>query len=495
MPLKNKEYFLFSLLFSIIISIKEDSMIVFPFKTIPIPTLANYQRDKNYDGINRTLIKNYNSSIFFDDHYIFRLLSPVKIGTPEQDIISFINTYHNNLLIGELYGIPNRIFPENFYKGYQYNKSSSFINNTSQNNNSISDEPNIFIGQENLYLFTKINDIKENKYTNFSNIKFKIENKVKYENNILFGLTIGLILDDKNYETNFMKQIHDRNIISSYLISFEYINENEGLLIIGKYPHQYLPEKYKEDQYKSFYSYQPKTMYLTNFDIEFDEIYSFVNNEKNVIQKRPKGNLFLNSALIVGTKEYMEFIIENFFDKYLNNNICEKNITNTAFYDFITFSCYDDKNTYINKFPNLYFGISSQNLTFEFTYKDLFKKINDKYYFLIIFEQNGEGAWRIGKPFYLKYTFVYNGDAKTIGFYQRKIENQKEEKGTDSDNNNFHFELNTLTIIIIIISLLVFIFLVIIIAYYFGKKCNISRKKHANELDDNFEYVSSFPSS
>lgn len=66
-----------------------------------------------------------------------------------------------------------------------------------------------------------------------------------------------------------MRQIHDRKIISSYLISFEYTQKDEGMIIIGKYPHELLPEKYSENQFKSFYSFQPSTMYLTNFIIEY----------------------------------------------------------------------------------------------------------------------------------------------------------------------------------------------------------------------------------
>ena len=55
-------------------------------------------------------------------------------------------------------------------------------------------------------------------------------------------MNIGLSLDEYNFEINFMKQMHDRNIISSYIISFEFKNENEGLIIIGKYLHELFPE-------------------------------------------------------------------------------------------------------------------------------------------------------------------------------------------------------------------------------------------------------------
>ena len=79
--------------------------------------------------------------------------------------------------------------------------------------------------------------------TCFSDFIFTIEKNIKNNNNSLYGLILGLKLDDTDYETNFLKQINNRKIISSYLISFEFTKENEGLLIIGKYPHEYLSEK------------------------------------------------------------------------------------------------------------------------------------------------------------------------------------------------------------------------------------------------------------
>ena len=85
---------------------------------------------------------------------------------------------------------------------------------------------------------------------------------------------------------------------------------------------------------------------------------------------------------------------------------------------------------------------------------------------------------------------VYNGDTKTIGFYQKK---NNEQKNNDKNNNNWKIELNFIKIVVIIILFLIFISSVIIISYYFGKKCNLKRKKHANELDDNYEYTSPLP--
>lgn len=294
-----------------------------------------------------------------------------------------------------------------------------------------------------------------------------------------------------------MKQIRDRNIISSYIISFEYLNDNEGLIVLGKYLHECFPEKYKEINYKSFYSYQPRTMFLTNFVINFDEIYSYNNKEKYFLQKTTRTNIILNIGVIIGTNEYMQFIMNNYFNKYINNNnTCEMNFTSDDFFNsFIILACNDNQNFNIKEFPPLIFYIKSENITFEFTYKDLFKKIDDKYYFLIIFEKYVTGYWRFGKPFYKKYTFVYNGDAKTIGFYLDKNSSddhndKNQNKNKENNDKNWKLELNTLKIIIIFVLLLIVISLVITISYFAGKKCNEKRRKYANELDDdNFEYT------
>ena len=481
MSLFNKSFIILFSLFPIIISIDNDTIIIFPFKIISKINGTNLN--------NVTLVKNYNSSIFYLQHYIYKILSFIKMGNPPQDVIAYIKPQSDSLLIGEL-EISNNIYSNYFYKGYQYNASSSFINISYQNNSNNEDLPTTFLGQENLYLYTKFNNIKENIYSLIYHCNFKIENQIIYNKNNIYGLNIGLSLDEYNFETNFMKQMHDRNIISSYIISFEFKNENEGIIIIGKYLHELFPEKYSQNQFKSFYSHQPRTMYLTNFIIEFNEIYSYKNNEKFYLQKSTKSNIILNSGVIIGTNEYMQFINNNFFSKYYKDNICELYSTGESFDSFIIFSCDDDKRFKLEEFPSLNFNIKSENLTFEFTYNDLFKKINNRYYFLIIFERSMSGYWRFGTPLYLKYSFVYNGDAKTIGFYQKK---NNEEKSNDKNNNNWKIELNFIKIVVIIILFLIFISSVIIISYYFGKKCNFKKKKHANELDDNYDYSSPLP--
>ena len=120
------------------------------------------------------------------------------------------------------------------------------------------------------------------------------------------------------------------------------------------------------------------------------------------------------------------------------------------------------------------------------------KKIKDK---------TDKDIWYLGQPFYKKYPFTINLDAKTIGFYldkkdiQKKINDtknnvdKKNKKGNDKiimkDNNT-----KIKSILIKIVEILAVIGF-IILAYFIGMKVKEGRKKRANELkDDSYEYIS-----
>ena len=464
------------------------SIVIFPFKSIPSPYLIDYKKDKNKNTSN--------SSEFFDNNYIFKLLTVLKLGTPPQDIISPIELYSDyfsikNIQEKELYkDIINN-------KGYKYEESLSFQNIS---NYSIQD----YIGEDDLYLYTNINDIKLNKFLCLHNIKFDINilniKKSNNKNNKYYTLSIGMNLNDENL-SNFMGQIYNRNYINSFIFSFIYNDEKndnndiikgyDGMIVIGNYPHKILPEKYKDTNYVSFYSNQPKIMFLTNFYLSFDEIIMSYNDNK-IINKKDRAILCLNSGLILGTEEYRDFVEQNFFEKYYKLNICDKYITKTdSIEDFIIISCNYNIHDILKSegFPILYFHMKSKNIIFEFSYQDLFKKVKNKYYFLIAFETKNKGIWRLGKPFLSKYSFVYNGEAKTIGFYQHIKNDSNTDDNIKNNNDNGLLKLGFKNIFIFIILLIIFIALIAFISFRYGKKINFVRKKLANELnDDDFEY-------
>ena len=488
MILKNGIFFQLYIIF-INFYFYNSSSIIFPFKIISSPYLTGYRSDKN--NYNNKEI--YNSTQFFNDHYIFKLLTLIQIGSPPINLISQLELYQDSFLIKNYPEVNFEIFNEIKNKGYQYQNSIAFRNLSNIINSNNDNNQNIC--EDDLFLFTNINDIKENKYTCFHNIKLELKkSNPNHNNNIIYNsLFFGLSLDSDNSLTNFIRQIYSKKIISSLIISFEYnINEiskeYDGIIILGNYPHQIMPEKYREEDLISFYSNQPNVMFITNFYICLDEI-SSINKDmtKNIFDNK-RTILQLNSDLILGTVEYLSFIEKNFFKKYYELNICNKYITKTNFIsDFMIISCEINNELNLSEFPKLNFYMKTENLTFEFTYEDLFMNLKNKYYFLIVFETNNL-IWRLGKPLFSKYTFVYNGEAKTIGFYKNKkiynntiIDNKKE---------NVKLEINTGKIILFCAVFVLFIFLIIFISFRFGKKYNNNnRKKFANELDDdNYEY-------
>lgn len=109
------------------------------------------------------------------------------------------------------------------------------------------------------------------------------------------------------------------------------------------------------------------------------------------------------------------------------------------------------------------------NFTFEIDLKDLFYKLNDMKYFLIIFNNFNPYDWKLGLPFFQKYNFVFDIDKKTIGLYKRK-----------GGNFSFSFSFFIYCILILIIICMGYF-----IYYLLSHK---PRKRRANELEDNFEY-------
>ena len=114
-------------------------------------------------------------------------------------------------------------------------------------------------------------------------------------------------------------------------------------------------------------------------------------------------------------------------------------------------------------------------------------------------DKTDKDIWYLGEPFYKKYPFTINLDAKTIGFYLDKHDYYNKNNNTKGiDNNNKGnddkiIEDNNSKVKKILITIIEIIFCValIIIAYFIGMKVKEGRKKRANELkDESYEYIS-----
>ena len=225
------------------------------------------------------------------------------------------------------------------------------------------------------------------------------------------------------------------------------------------------------------------------WELKFNKIF-FKDNSNNKEQKINDNNAYLDPSnyLIYSPKEYFELIIENFFQKYIDEDNCYLNY----FEEYISINCDKSEKFSINeikKFPSIFFEHINLDYTFELSYKDLFVEKNNVYWFLIVSDSMFYTSdWTLGNIFMRKYQFIFNLDTKEIGFYNPKLE--KKSNNNNGNNNikkeNKAYKITNIILIAILIIILVGIGIFIKIKFYTKN----SKKKRANELDDDYEYVS-----
>ena len=240
--------------------------------------------------------------------------------------------------------------------------------------------------------------------------------------------------------------------------------------------------------------------------LKFDKIYTKVNDigikdeeiNKNFTefkQENRDASIIATHPYIRGIDEYFEYINETFFNDLVEKKICHYNnlINNELYYSYIC----DSKSEYfmdcLNKsFPDLVFEHKDFEMNFTLTKNDLFayNSFNDSdtnLYFLIINyvkKPHYYVTWSLGIPFLKKYRLSFNYDSKMIGFYKNDGKNIEK---NNKDENGFNFFESNIFKIFIIIILVIIIF---ILGMLFQKNLQRTRKKKANELDDNYEYES-----
>jgi hypothetical protein len=281
-----------------------------------------------------------------------------------------------------------------------------------------------------------------------------------------FGLQIP-----KQKKFNFFNNLKNVNAISSYIWYLKYISDSEGYLAIGQYPPEYTNRKEVLKRANALpCQNENQNAYLCWFlrfnDIKFGDIK--VNRDRTA-------EITPELGFIVGTLEYKIKIEENYFCNILKDK-CKQILSENNYYYY---EC--DKNTDVSSFKELVFSHQEFMYDFVLTKDDLFKVYGDKLYFLIVFDQYtyyGKN-WKLGKPFIIKYNFIYDTDNKLILFYNNK------ELNDNSNNNNpqgsnliYWIIIGFLVLCVIVMIVLVFIKIVI-----------KPKKKKADELTDDFEYT------
>ena len=435
-------------------------------------------------------INNNNLSNIFHSKELY---TEVLIGDPPQCINLNINTE------SFIYYIQPDLCYDNSPSFYNYSLSKSF--------HIIISEDDIFnyndgVYSSDLFSFYNSTDLRTNITRKDFEFFYSLYRYKNYKN--ICGIA-GFGLKHRNADTDidtFINSLKSKGLIKDYFWTYEYFDKEEnkiinfpqinnkyiidnydGLIIIGNYSNEYDPIYYDKNSYISTLAVERETN--LKWDLVFHKIYCIYNEEISII-KDIHADLSINYDYIISTKEYFEKLILPFFNLYLEKQICKINEIKKNAYMYEVIYC--DKKLFtiqdIKKFPTIYFYHHNFNYTFEITYNELFKEINNNIYFLILKNIGTFNAnfWKLGKIFLNKYHFSFNQDSKMIIFYNKM--KPKNNFINDTENgiiNKIKFNINYIWIIICIICL--------IAGIYIGNKIIIrNRKLRANELQDEYDY-------
>ena len=538
------------------------SVIVFPFK------IRENDAKTFASPINQTQIPILKYMYHILNDYEF--VSDIEVGTPRQKVELLFN--FNNEFLTLLY---HRTSP----KPYYYNLSSTYKEIKIYDKEcplKVSESTTI---KETLFM--------KNKFYNNLNDFLSSKDEISHEFVIIFSkhlptlkhvvtyqfvdsnaVRIGLQVNAKYNEDHgiykpFINEMKEQGYIENYLHFIYFFDEYEenlyakdnnntydGLIVLGKYPHELLPNKYDIKNLfwtNTFLTYTK----ITNkeniiWGFKFNQVYIDYGNNKKENFEYLRGIFDFNVDYIFPPYQYYE-TIKNFFRPlrkicFIDTNARLINKDDNA-YRMVYCDYEEFGKKYLKTFPKLVFKIDDFNETFEFTYKDLFKPIYDnKYYLFLIFTgrfwraseiiiQPPSYPWTLGKIFFKKYQFVFDALNKKVGYYKNKntknneepiveinknIENQKEEienkqKDEDKGNNkkNNYTDLlkiqkpikkdniiinkkdssiiDSTFIVIFGVVLSIIIALIVGICYEY-KFTKKERKRRPNELIDDVEY-------
>ena len=465
---------------SFVYSYLNNKTVVLPFSKLSVSNIAN----------NNEIEKIISGMISYN------IYTKIEIGTPPQTVAHFIEPTANFFeykFKSISYINDSSLDYENIYKSkqnffYSENSSSTFHNH--------SDDPRAY---------TDIIYFNESIKTNISFVIYYFNRPEKYKTGCI-GLSAPIEfydLDerDRNY---FIYQLKRLQLIEDYIWTVRYENKDLnynfkdddiiGKIIFGKYPHKYNPDIYNEDELIQIYS-RTGSFFQGFWTLSINQV-KLNLTDSSCIEENSTLEFNIMSSYLIGTKNYQTKIESKFFYDLINQKKCKKEYIKESINEkseYTIYSCDNNKDVYdnyIKKIPELYFVRSINEIYFMFFYKDLFKLINNRWYFMIIFNEQGNentNKWIMGEVFLRKYVTSFNIDAKTLIFYKNQINSKN---GESQKDNEEEAGINiSLRIIIEIVMGLVIILLVILLIYKISQK---TRKKRANELVDNdFEYTSS----
>ena len=360
------------------------------------------------------------------------------------------------------------------------------------------------------YYFNNFKDWKI-VFDDFEDIKlnFNLATSIQFEEPGSLGLQIEEKISSVQYTPSFLVQLKRNRIINNYKWFIYYGGEKEkDYIVFGCLPHEFIiPETGKKifpnlDIDKDYYNVNNDLSINTRtMKIIFDDVYitsNITNLEKDNSFKEntyKTGILRFNLGCIIGSRNYLNYLENNFFKDYLYNKKCHNETfkLNSDFVSQLYYYFYCDDSVYLEikkSFKPLVFKKVYLSENFILSFNDLFVKINGYLIFLIIFKNDtySNYEWNLGAPFLRKYQFVYDFENKQIGYYHDRI--KKASNGEDGINHEDKKNSNYISFgyfgflcLIIILSIIFFI-----LGFLFAKKIYDIRKKRAYELNGDYDY-------
>ena len=444
----SKELFLF-FIFSIIIGIVHSENIVLNFKT-----------NINLDSLNEN---NYMKSAMEQQIYV-----ELKVGGGIHQIIPMtLKTMKYPTFI-----LSSQTQDSDTLIKYDETKSTTFKKITEEQIN------NLFI-----YDFTQgfyVSDSVEfNSKLNYNNFSYILATKMNsIAKNISGEIGLSKKTENKiNYKypqkTNFIQQLIENNIIKKNIFGIKYDTEYEGRLILGatldEVDSQYKPGEEIINEIDNSVPNNNKDDWLIKFNINFKKSESEEYNEASY------GFLQYEIGLILGSDNYRK----NFIINYFNSKNCKEGVIDSTPYSFYQYSC--DNEDQFGDFPDLNLSLEGK-YNFTFNKNELFKKVGNKYFFLIVFQvsQMNINYWRLGQLFFRKYPTFLSNDENNSKFLYYSLNKEKKDDGGNSDGSDGSdggkgadgtSGKNTgLVIALSIVIPIVVIAIVIVVIYFYRKK-------------------------
>ena len=454
-----KNFFTYLIIIFFTLFKSSESYIVLPFKI-------------NYPKIFGNITKIFNELL---DN---KLMITLPFGTPQKNVDFYASMNEYIYFLEESSNNKDNDFSKS--NSYNFKESKTFNNKTTTF--SIIQLKQCYLGEDNIYVYEDINLKSVKEMTLPFYYGSRDENSFLNDKNKKIIGQMGFQLDNHPFRLyeyeSFIEQLKKNKIINSYSWYVHYfdnsnkINNFDGAIIIDIFNPKFysdFPFLKKLDDYNTI---NVKDMeHILSWTFDFDKIYYTYNDTKFDIIVKLSGLAF-ETDFIHCPEIYFDSIINSFFNKFIENNICF--LVKERYYYI-----YCEKNSfekYKNTFPSLYFISVGLNRTYELNSNDLFKDCGNYYLFMIIKLKYSMKVWTLGKIFMKKDLFYFDSNKKIIGYFNKAEKNYIEKNSGD----NFFKK----------IKWYIFIVIGIVVGILIGKKIREkARKLRANELEDNYEYL------